>query len=147
MLGYWVKIKIWFHTPSLFSKITVFWHPSLRIFTSGGFYRDVSVVLITKIQVCQKTCFLKHIKNESIHTISFSKKGQNVGKNDPKMISPKPIFFYMLSLLASKKKNINELFMISGEDCFWCAIFENAYFVQRWSIWNKSWLNMTQKLI
>ena len=36
-LGYSMKIKFWSHTPSLFSKITILWHPSVKIFTSGGF--------------------------------------------------------------------------------------------------------------
>ena len=94
-----------------------------------NFCVHVSVVLFTKNQVCQKTCFLKHIKKIVESYELFFQKRPNVGQNDPKMwFFTKTHIFYSLNLLASKIISLlNYLWclekIVFGERIFWKCIF------------------------
>ena len=138
------------HTSYLLSKITVLWHTRCKIFTSGQFLCAPISRFNYEKSGGSENMFLKTYKKISRFVRSvFAKNTKMWAKMTLKYdFSPGPIifddrnllfFFFFLIII--------ELFRMFGEDCSWWTIFENAYFVQRWNLWSKSWLKKTQKLI
>ena len=97
-------------------------------------------------------CLEKIVLGERISKMRISPKDEYYGvKVDwiwPKSWYKDQSWWFSAYYFCVRKKIFQNRFIYNAwRKWFWWANFENAYFVQRWPIWTKSWLNMTQKLI